>query len=334
MTTPDDKRRQRWDRLNHLLTRVERGTLAALTVPEVQQLGRLYRQVSIDLARARIANDNPDLVRYLNNLAARAHGQVYRTRRASLRPALAFLASGFPRLVRRQALAILLAAGVMFGSALASFVAVVHEPRMAYSLFDEQTVEYENIRLEKQQGEYRGNFTFPEQASPMVGAFIIANNILVSIRAFATGALLGLPCLLMLTYNGRMLGTLEGLLYNHGYFRDFNALILTHGVLELSAICIASGGGLLLARAVLMPGNFTRRHALRSVAGDALGLLLGASAMLVVAGCIEAYVTPHFSQPVRWTVAGTSAVLLTLYIAVPGRSPRPATSPAPVKAPG
>src|SRR5262249_22068654 len=135
-------------------------------------------------------------------------------------------------------------------------------------------------------------------------------------------------CLYILVYNGRMLGTLEGLVFAHGYFVGFNGLILTHGVLELSALCIAGGSGLLLGWAILAPGRRTRRVALRETAGDAFGLLAGACAMLVVAGVIEAYVTPHFGTLVRWSVAGLSAVLLAAWLALAGRggvTPAPAT---------
>lgn len=318
----ETEQRGRWRRLEELLGRAERGGLAALSVAEVQDLGRLYRQVAIDLSRARAGGAHPDLVAYLNRLAARAHGQVYRTRRIDLRPVLTFLLTGFPRLARRHALPVLVAAGVFLGTALASFVAVVNRPETAYSLFDEDVVEYENVRLEKQQGEYRGNFTFDVRDSSVVAVAIIANNIFVAMRAFAFGALLGLPCLYLLVYNGRMLGTLEGLVYNHGYFRDFNALILTHGVLELTAICVAGGSGLLLAKALIFPGDRTRREALKAVSGDAFGLLAGSMAMLVVAGVIEAYVTPHFSQAVRWMVAGGSALFLVIYFGLVGRASR------------
>src|SRR5262249_7603333 len=150
--------------------------------------------------------------------------------------------------------------------------------------------------LEKQEGEYKGNFTFDVNKSSLMAALTMANNIRLAIIAFALGALFGLPCLVLLLYNGRMLGTLEGLMLLHGFFLDFNALILTHGVLELSAICIAGGSGLLLARALVAPGNLPRREALRRAAPDALGLLAGCCCMLVLAGVIEAYVTPHFSR--------------------------------------
>jgi uncharacterized membrane protein SpoIIM required for sporulation len=313
------KQRQRWEALTRLLDRCDRHGPNALTVPEVKQLCRLYRHVTIDLSRARADLGDPELVRYLNVLAARAHGQVYAARRVDFRPFLTFLTRGFPRLVRRHALSILAGAAFFFLTALASFLAVVRDPDVAYSLFDERTVEYENVRLEKQEGEYRGNFTFSASESPLVAVTIIGNNIRVAITVFALGALCCLPAVLLLVYNGRMLGTLAGLTWNHGFFLDFHALILTHGVLELSAICISGGAGLMLGWAVIAPGPLPRREALRRAAGDAFGLLAGCAVMLVVAGIIEAYVTPHFGQPVRWSVALLSGCLLAAYLGLAGR---------------
>jgi uncharacterized membrane protein SpoIIM required for sporulation len=312
-------RRQRWRYLRELLDRVDRTGVGGLSVLEVKQLGRLYRQVTIDLSQARTAGDDPDLLRYLNALAVRAHGRVYSSQGVGLRPLVAFVLGGFPRLLRRCLLPVGISAGVFLVTALASCLAVLRDPELAYSLFDEHVVEYENVRLEKQSGEYRGNFTFSLSQSPLVAVLIIGNNVRVAILCFALGALGCLPGVLLLTYNGRMLGTLSGLLYNGGYLLGFCSLILTHGVLELSAICIAGGGGLRLGWALVAPGLRPRRDALREAAGDAFGLLAGAILMLVVAGVIEAYVTPHCGALVRWTVAAASAVFLTLYFTLAGR---------------
>ncbi len=321
MTVMAPNQRDRWDALTQLLDRADHQGLEKLSVAELKQLCRLYRHVTIDLSRARTDGDDPELIRYLNYLAARAHGRVYRTRPVHIGPLFAFLTRGFPRLVRRHALPLLVASSVFVLTTLASWLAVVREPELAYTIFDEQVVEYENLRLERQQGEYRGNFTFDVGQSPLVAVMIIGNNIRVAISAFAFGALCCLPCVLMLVYNGRMLGTLSGLVWNRGYFLDFYSLILTHGVLELTAICISGGAGLMLGWAVIAPGPYTRRDALRRVAGEAFGLLAGAALMLVVAGIIEAYVTPHFPAPVRWSVALLSAGCLIAYFGFAGRRP-------------
>jgi uncharacterized membrane protein SpoIIM required for sporulation len=320
--------RQRWQELAELLERADGSGLNALTVEELKQLCRLYKHVTMDLSRARTDNDNPELVRYLNYLSARAHGHVYRARTLNLRPVLGFITHGFPRLVRQHAAPIFLAAAIVVLTSLASWLAVVRNPEVAYSLFDEGVVEFENIRLESEHGEYRGNFTFDVRQSPFVAVMIIANNIKVAVFAFAFGSLCCLPGVLLLVYNGRMLGTLSGLVWNHGYFIAFYSLILTHGVLELSAICIAGGGGLMLGWSLIAPGQLSRRDALRRAAGEGFGLLAGAALLLVVAGLIEAYVTPQFSTPIRWGVALTSAVLLAGYLGLAGRRGFGRVSPA------
>jgi uncharacterized membrane protein SpoIIM required for sporulation len=305
--------------LSALLDRVEARGIGALSVEEVQVLGRLYRHVTIDLARARAEQRFPEEIRYLNNLAARAHGQVYRSRPVDLRQPFSFLLTGFPRLFRKHLGVIACAFSVFLLATCASIAAVVRDPMLAYSLYDEDYVEHENIRLEKHGEEYRGNFTFTLRESPLMAVIIIVNNILVAARAFAFGALFCIPCLFLLIYNGRMLGTLEGMMLLHGQFLSFNSLILTHGVLELSAICIAGGSGLLLGWAILAPGEVSRATAMRKAAGDAFGLFGGAAAILVVAGLIEAFVTPLAPAIVRWCVIVLSTVLLLAYLFLAGR---------------
>jgi uncharacterized membrane protein SpoIIM required for sporulation len=323
-----DDQRRRWNALTQLLNRSDFGGLEVLTVGEVKQLCRLYRQVSIDLSQARTSGSDPDLVHYLNGLAARAHGRVYASRRVDIRPALAFVARGFPRLVRRRARPILVAVGLLVLSALASFLAVVRNPEVAYSLFDEKVVKFENLRLEKQQGEYRGNFTFEASKSPFMAAMIIGNNAWVAMMSFAFGSLFCLPGALLILVNGRMLGTFSGLVWNHGHFLDFYSLILTHGVLELTAICLAGGAGLMLGWSLIAPGPLPRRESLRLAARDAFGLLGGTFLMLVVAGLIEAHITPHFPAPVRWSVAAASALFLIVYFGWAGRRADPVPPPS------
>jgi uncharacterized membrane protein SpoIIM required for sporulation len=305
--------------LTQLLDRLQRGGVESLATDELKQLCRLYRHATIDLSLARASGDDPELVRYLNQLSARAHGYVYRARKVSLKPLATFVTTGFPQLVRRHKIAICVASAVFLLSTLASFLAVIRDPELAYSLFDERVVEFENVRLERHEGEYRGNFTFDVEHSPLVAAVIIGNNIKVAIFAFAAGALYCLPGVLLLVFNGRMLGTLTGLVWNHDYVVDFYSLIMTHGVLELSAICIAGGSGMVLGWALIAPGQFSRRESLRRAAGDAFGLLAGCIILLVIAGHIEAYVTPHAPAAVRWSVAILSGVLLFGYLGFSGR---------------
>lgn len=313
----------RWAELSQLVDRSQKRGTKSLSTVELKRLCRLYRQVIVDLSHARTGKEDPDRIRYLNALAARAHGQVYGAERVDIRPLFGFVTHGFPSLVRKHARPILVSVFLLVLTTAASFLAVVREPMVAYSLYDEHVVEFENIRLERKDGEYRGNFTFSTAESPLVAVLIIGNNIRVAIMAFGLGALCCVPGILLVSYNGRMLGTLAGLVWNRNYSLDFWSLILTHGVLELTAICISAGAGLLLGWTLIAPGRLPRKAALRRASTEAFGLLAGTALMLVVAGVIEAYVTPHCSAPIRWSVAGTSAIFLVLYFGFAGRTISP-----------
>src|SRR5262249_12196877 len=129
-----EQQRQRWDELTDLLNRVDRLGVEALETPELKRLCQLYRHVAMDLSRARTDGANPELVGYLNYLTARAHGCVYRTSGVDVRPLFRFVVTGFPRLVATHVRPILVASAAFLLTALASFLAVMRQPDLAFSL--------------------------------------------------------------------------------------------------------------------------------------------------------------------------------------------------------
>src|SRR5207247_3704746 len=110
-----------WERLTAILNKSRVGGLAVLSAEELNELGRLYRAATSDLAVAR--RDFPDhrVAEYLNGLVARAHAAVYQRRAARRRGILELFTATFPR-VFRATWAYTLAAFLMFLlPALASF---------------------------------------------------------------------------------------------------------------------------------------------------------------------------------------------------------------------
>jgi len=324
MPTFLEQQQARWKELTLLLERAERSNLRALDAEEVRRLCCLYRQVAIDLSRARTKGDDPQLIRYLNGLATRAHGQVYRTRSFNPLALVTFAWAGFPTLLRKNWKPVAITHVLFYLTALLSFLAVVNKPETAYSLFDEKNLEHENFRMEKQAkgkpgSEYKGNFTFTREESPVVAVFIIGNNIKVGCQSFAFGALFCVPALLVLVYNGLMVGTLEGVAYNHGFFGDLNVLLMTHGILELTAICIGDAAGMMIGWAMIAPGKRLRREAFKEAAREGFLLLAGACLMLIVAGTIEGFITPHYPQVTRYAIMVRVGMLMVFYFVLGGR---------------
>jgi hypothetical protein len=88
--------------------------------------------------------------------------------------------------------------------------------------------------------------------------------------------------------------------------------VAPHGVLELFAICVAGGGGFLVASALLLPGARTRQRALVENARRAVRLIAASTMLLLAAGTIEGFVSPIEWWPIEGKLAVSAATLVLL----------------------
>ena len=126
--------------------------------------------------------------------------------------------------------------------------------------------------------------------------------------------------------NGVSLGGVFGLYASKGILPLLVAFVAPHGVLELSAICIGAGGGLLVAAAMLVPGDRTRRRALAENGARAMRLLAGAALFLLVAGSLEGMVSPipYWPLSLKLIVSATTLVLMIAFLRGGAGSQQPA----------
>jgi uncharacterized membrane protein SpoIIM required for sporulation len=156
--------------------------------------------------------------------------------------------------------------------------------------------------------------------APALSAGITANNIQVALMAFAGGMTFGVLTVYAMVYNGLLIGALAGVFAKAGESVPFWSLIIPHGALELPAIILAGASGLLLARALVSPGDVPRTTALTRVAPDAVKLVLGTIPLFIVAGIIEGFLTPAEVDPVvKLIFGGLMTLALLAYVLLPGR---------------
>jgi uncharacterized membrane protein SpoIIM required for sporulation len=119
----------------------------------------------------------------------------------------------------------------------------------------------------------------------------------------------------MIALNGVMIGTIGTACAVAGMSVAFWSFVAPHGVLELPAIFIAGAAGLRLGEGLLFPGVLPRRISVARAGGDATRLVVGTVPMLIVAGLIEAFVSPT-ALPVSLKFAAAAAlfVLLAAYL--------------------
>jgi uncharacterized membrane protein SpoIIM required for sporulation len=308
-------RRARWDRLEALVDRAAGRGVRALAPSEIDELALTYRAATTDLAIARTRGEDPAIQQHLNRLTARAHAVVYvATARTGWSLILRFVTRDFPREVRRSWAPIGFCALLTIVSAAVAYVSVSTDPQNVHALLPGMQLQPVDRAL------HDSNFGFDRAFSPAMASLIITNNIQVAALAFAGGMTAGLLTGWVILNNGLMVGSLAALYVKAGFGADFWATIAPHGVIELSAIQIAGGAGLVLAGGYLRPGRARRRDALL-VAGRRAGtLVIGVALLLCVAGTIEGFISPQrLSIPVRDAIGGFTAVALLAYLLGAGR---------------
>ena len=307
----------RWSSFASRLDRAQRRGLDSLGEDGVRDFVAEYRDLAADLARLQTAarGRERDEVFYLSRLMAAAHNLLYRGRSVTLRDVWRTFAVEAPREVRRSFGPIALAATLLFGPAIIAYTAVVRDPPVAKVFIPAAMLDRaeDGVRRAKQG---RGYIPDPELFRPVMATSIIANNVQVTFAAFAMGIAFGIGTVLVLVTNGVSLGGVFGLYASKGIASLLLKFVAPHGVLELTAICIAGGAGLLLAAALLIPGNRPRSEALRENGRRAIRLIAASTVLLLMAGTLEGFVSPIETWPLAWklAVSAATAVLLGIYL--------------------
>ncbi len=303
-------RRPVWDALDALLTRADDVELSR---GEMQELVELYRRTCSDLNRARSQTANPEILGHLNQLTGRAYRFIYRAGHdTQAGPAFVRLITReIPAAFRRERLSIAIAAAAFLLGTLFGSIAVLVDPangeRLVPAMF---FTESPKERVEKiERGEER--ISNVEEAL-LFGASLYTHNIRVSFLAFALGALTIVLGIVILFYNGVILGAVGTMYVLDDVSVFFFAWVGPHGALELPAIIFGGAAGLLVGRALLMPGDLSRGASLRRVLPSVWRIIIGAALTLICAGLIEGSFSQFSAKTIPYALKIAVAVLLFL----------------------
>lgn len=301
------KRQPYWSRLDLLLARVKQHGLHALNRSELRELGLLYRQTATDLSAVRGDPSSLQQARYLNQLLARAHNAIYSGQKKTVGGVWKFYRRDYTHIFRQCLPYTAVATAIFWVGALAGMFFVLSNPDYMREFLPPQLV----ASIERHEMWTHSIVSIEPQAS----SAIMTNNLSVSFMTFAAGITAGIGTLYLLFFNGMMIGVIGMACANYGMSVPLWSFVLPHGVLELPAIFIAGGAGLRLARALLFPGELSRRDSLAVGGTDAVRLLVGVIPMLVVAGTVEAFFSPSStSVSLKFMAAAALFALLIAYL--------------------
>jgi len=300
-----------WARLEALTAQAAR-TGARLTPAQVDELVQLYQRASTHLSHARTQGADAALLDRLTRLVAGASGVLYSTRSRSAQGVARFFTTSFPAAVWHARRFVLAAAVLLL---LPAFVVGAWLARSDAAL---EASAPDAVREAYVADDFEAYYSSAPAAE--FATEVTVNNIQVGFLAFATGILLCVVTAAVLVFNGANVGQAAGLFAAVGQQSKFYGLILPHGLLELSAIVVAGGAGLAVGWAIIDPGDRTRLDALAEQGRRSAVIVLGLALAFVVAGTIEAFVTPSgLPTALRIGIGAAAGAGFWAYVVLLGR---------------
>jgi uncharacterized membrane protein SpoIIM required for sporulation len=302
-----EKRKPHWSRLEQLLDHCAGKGFKSLSRSELRELSLLYRQIAADLAALREDRGSIHFARYLNQLLARAHNTIYSARRTSPSALVDYFRNTYPRIFRQNLNYCLVSFIIFLGSAAVGMALTYHDPDFKVKILGPRMVE----TIERHQMWTHSIVGI----KPLASSAIMTNNLGVAFTTFAAGITGGIGTIYMMVFNGLLIGVIATACWFSGMSLQLWSFVAPHGVLELPAIFIAGGAGLRLAYGLLFPGFLSRRASLARAGTEAVKLLLGVVPILVIAGVIEAFVSPtNLAVPLKFAMAASLLALLLVYL--------------------
>lgn len=296
-----------WEELSRILDKIQSKSPMRLSREELQNFSNLYHTTSSDLARAKTEYPDTKIIDYLNSLLARGYSLIYRREPFSLRGILRFYGEEFPHIFRSTLRYSLLATGIFLFFAAVGYLFTLNDPEFAPLLLPPSLIE----TIETHQMWTHSINTI----QPLASSLIMTNNISVTLTAFGFGIILGLGTFYILALNGLLMGTVSAMCDLHGMSLNLWSFVLPHGVIELPCIFIAGGAGLLLGSALLVADRLPRKEMLKIKGLLAIKLVTGTIPLLVLAGIIEAFISPKPIPPLFKILLGIAGgVFLFRYL--------------------
>lgn len=278
---------------------------------EPDALAEVFLQLTDDLAYARTHYPKAEVTVYLNSLTSNFHNAIYKNKREKGSRFASFWREEAPMLFYNNRRYLLYSLLIFVLSGAMGALSAEHDPTYLRLILGDGYVDMTLENIEK--GDPMGVYKSEDMASMFFG--ITFNNIKVSLMAFAAGILFSFGTGFLLFYNGIIIGAFQYFFYQKGLLMTSFLTIWIHGTLEISAIILAGGAGLVMGHSLIFPGTYARVTSLVRGAREGVKMVLALTPIFIVAGFLESYVTRLTEMPVwgKWSIILSSAGFILWY---------------------
>ena len=271
-------------------------TVSHVSTAPADEIADQYIQVTDDLSYASTFYPQSNTTQYLNSLSTKVHSTIYKNKREKSSRFFTFFTREIPTAVhesRRELRVALIALIVSLSIGL--FISWQNQDYIRAELGDG----YVDMTLENiEKGDPMAVYKSMEPG--FMFAYIATNNIAVSFMYYTKGVFLSIMAFLALIGEGFRLGAFIGLFIQKGLLRYCLTALFLHGSLELSAITIAAGAGMVVGNSILFPGTYSRAESIRRAGKRSVKIVIGLVPVFLIAAFFESFVTRHYKDMPLW----------------------------------
>ncbi len=275
------KNKDRWERIQHD------------SAADADEMAKDFTQLLDDLAYAKTFYPTSRVTKYINSLASRIYLNIYRSRKERSNRLVDFFKYDVPYTVGKHHLIIFFALCIFILFFSVGFFSSLQDETFVRQVLGDGYVDMTEKNIEE------GNpFNVYADSNPVtMWIRIMINNIMVSFSYFFKGILFGIPSITSLAKESIRIGAFEQMFFAKGLGVEAVVTILLHGMLELTAIIITCGAGVIMGTSYLFPGTHKRIDSLKQGAKDGIKIVVGLVPVFMVAAFIEGFITRHYKMP-------------------------------------
>ncbi|MGZ5136009.1 MAG: stage II sporulation protein M [Flavitalea sp.] len=263
------------------------------TATDPDEMAQQFTELVNDLGYSKTFYPQSKVTQYLNGLASKIYLGIYKNKREESSRIWRFWKTELPLTIRKYHRELLYAFLLFATFAVMAAFSTAQDQSFVRGVLGNDYVEMteENIARGDPFGVYKDKNRFEMFLT------IALNNVKVSFMVFVGGFLLTIGTVYMLFQNGMMLGSFQTFFFLKEIGWQSVLVVWVHGTLEISAIIIAGGAGLIVGNSILFPGTHKRLHSLKRGAKDGLKLMIGLVPVFIVAAFLEGYITRYSTMP-------------------------------------
>lgn len=270
------------------------------------EMAQEFTELVNDLGYSRTFYPQSKVTQYLNGLASKIYLGIYKNKREESSRLITFWTKELPLVVRKYHRELLYSFLVFTAFAIMAAFSTAQDQTFVRGILGDGYVEMTEDNIAK--GDPFGVYKHTDRVTMF---FTIAlNNIKVAFMLFVGGFFVSIGTIWLLFENGMMLGSFQTFFFLKDLGWESILVVWIHGTLEISAIIIAGGAGLILGNSILFPKTFKRLESVRRGARDGMKLMIGLIPVFIAAAFLEGFITRYSTMPKYLSISILSFSLL------------------------